>query len=90
MKLISDEKVHSEVEKYANKSSLEWISFVNGAHFAEAELQNLAIEFADWKDSNCTKQRSDIHGGFWSVNGGTAMYFHNRELFMVFMEQRNR
>lgn len=86
MKLVSDEKIHSEVEKYTNKSSLEWISFVNGAHFAEAELQNLAIEFAEWIDINGV--RSDEH--VWRYRfDNYVKKFTSSEMFEKFVEQRD-
>ena len=42
MKLVSDEKVHSEVEKYANKSSLEWLSFCERCTFCRSRASKLS------------------------------------------------
>jgi hypothetical protein len=93
MELISKEKI----ENNAGNSygfNLNWghrSAFKQGAEFAENELQNLAIEFSDWKDLNCVKQWSSKQGNYWTINGKfEPMYFHNRELFIIFMEQRTK
>jgi hypothetical protein len=93
MKLIDESKIaYGSNEAYLKLKHNAYFGngFQSGVYFAENELQNLAIEFSDWKDSNCIKQWSSRHGAFWSVNGKTAMYFHNRELFIIFMEQRTK
>ena len=64
MKLISEEKVNDASNKYAvhnykyhENATAHAIygsamDFKAGIKFAESELQNLAIEFSEWKDKN--------------------------------------
>jgi hypothetical protein len=57
--------------------------FREGAVFAETELQNLAIEFAEWLLTNkCVP--------FDSLYWQHQQYFTSKELFSFFIEQRNK
>lgn len=63
-------------------------SFRRGIDFAEGELKNLAIEFAEWVVSESFEQHND---GSWSQNWEDGHDVHNSTaLFEKFIEQRNK
>ena len=56
--------------------------------FAETELQNLAIEFAEWKELNVVKTMNRTVDVYYTMKGISEMYFYNYQLFTKFIEQR--
>ena len=84
MKIIDETKVKKEIskiEKVVNgKLST---AFEKGVEFAETELQTLAIEFAEWLLKNKCKPFDSL---YWEH----TQFFTTKELFKVFIEQRNK
>lgn len=87
MKLISEEKINSQVEKYATRSSLDWLNFIDGAYFAEKELENLAKEFVVFQlDFN----HKDGLFTYKYLSHGILSNLDIEQLFEKFLEQRKK
>lgn len=88
MKIIDEEKVKNEIskiEKVVNgKLST---AFEKGVEFAESELQNLAIEFAEWIDINGI--RDNEHNWKYKFDNYVKK-FTSIEMFEKFIEQRKK
>ena len=100
MKLIDQEKVDNSAwelskdcsDKYENNGYLissivgveSGISFIKGVDLAETELQNLAIEFAEWIGTYYDYSATDE---LWY---GSNDRLNNTELFTKFITERNK
>ena len=97
MKIISEEKIIEESKDHAMYYGFETDevaedSFRCGVYFAESELQNLAIEFAEWKDKNFFE--SERHHNrpiiYLSFNPDESNGYYLSQLFDKFINQRNK
>ena len=92
MELISEQKiidsiksnrtVVSEIEAYSE-------GFTSGVSFAEHELQNLSIEFAEWIGTEKCEYIPTGAKNQW-INAavtGIQVYIDSRELFELFLKQ---
>ena len=86
MKLIDEEKVKVASENYSCNRSSETgqIDFKAGVEFAENELKNLSIEFAEWLAIYYDYGHSEE---YWFGHDGK---YTSAELFKKFMEQRTK
>ena len=65
--------------------------FQSGVYFAENELQNLAIEFADWiTTAECTYAPIGDNTNEWIdlSKEGITIIINSKELFQEFIKQR--
>lgn len=90
MVLINEEKVKNESEKYltynydSENCDLS-TAVIHGASFAETELQNLAIEFAEYIKFECYISTSDE---WYMPTGKGDVVCTTSELFANFIKQR--
>lgn len=97
MKLIDETKVKNEIskiEKVVNgKLST---AFEKGVEFAETELQNIAIEFANWigdnqfsfsENQNKWVKRSYSYG---NITGSEIISDTTQQLFEIFLSKRTK
>jgi len=90
MKIITEEKIKVASENYSvNRSSdTGQIDFKAGVNFAETELQNIAIEFAEWV------RRNGYHNekiGYYSKQTKVLISLYSTsELFTKFITERSK
>jgi hypothetical protein len=60
--------------------------FTDGVEFAEKELENLAIEFAEWIEENFYKNHRDKGDSFW-MNSKKLNAYTTQELFEIFKQE---
>lgn len=88
MNLISEQKKKQGFDKACKEGISIIPNFSQGVSFAEEELKNLAIEFAEWVVSESFEQHNDCS---WSQNWEDGHFIHNSiALFEKFIEQRNK
>ena len=83
MGLIDKTKVKKEYDSIT--CGYNEATFYEGVSFAESELQNLAIEFADWISNEDLK----YDGIKWEDKNGYIFGYGTKDLFSKFIEQRN-
>ena len=94
MKLISKTRIRKEADVYfeivewENEYSLSVKSFEKGVDFAETELQNLAIEFTEWKDKNYNTRVFSDCIEYDTYSRPIMTTYSTSELFNKFIEQR--
>ena len=86
MELISKQKIEEEVKKDSLHDFSWQLGFLRGVEFAEQQLQDLAVEFAEWCEIfyyyfNC-------HTKKWYHFNAKKKYT-TKELFELFLKERN-
>ena len=84
----------NKIEKYAVEYALQGKGysykldgFEAGVSFAQKELGNLAIEFAEWIGENFYKNYRDKDDSFW-MNSKKLIVYTTKELFEIFKKEK--
>ena len=80
--LVPEAEITNTAEDLYNYSMLD---FKSGVEFAEKELENLAIEFAEWLSWNCWRKILVENSNDWGhITGNTKT---TQELFEIFKKE---